>query len=204
MPRPDRSAERRREFAPALARVFAEQGYRRATTAGLAAACGVQETVLYRLWPDKQRMFVAALDHVYDLSERTWRRLIEEAGPASPAARILEYEATHHGEFGLYRIVFAGLSETDDPRIRAGLRRLYGNFRRFVERQLRASAGSARDSGAHGPDAEMLSWAILGLGTVANIGRELGLLGAGRRRRLFREIGGCWIGAAGDPGARPD
>lgn len=194
MARPDLSEQRRRDFAPALARVFADLGFRRTTTAALARACGVQETILYRLWPDKQSMFVAALDHVYRLSETTWKSLLAGGSPAAdPAAAILEYEATHHGEFGLYRIVFAGLSETDDPEIRRALRRLYGRFRRFVARQIRARP-AARRRAARAPDPELAAWAILGLGTVANIGRELGLMRAEQRARLFREIGGLLIG----------
>lgn len=192
MARPDLSAERRREFAPALARVFADRGYRRATTAEIAESCGVQETILYRLWPDKQGMFVAALDYVYASSENTWKSLLQAAGShADPAALILEYEATHHGEFGMYRIVFAGLSETDDPAIRKALRRLYERFRGFVEAQLRARNKSVR---AQRPDPELASWAILGLGTAANIGRELGLLSPIKRKRLFREIGRLLLG----------
>lgn len=188
MPRPDLSDERRRSFAPVLARVFADRGYRRATTAEIAQQCGVQETILYRLWPDKQAMFVAALDEVYRLSATTWQALIQGAGAqADPAALILEYEATHHGEFGLYRIVFAGLSETDDPAIRRALRRLYERFRRFVEGRLRERSPGRRR--VRRPDPELASWAILGLGTVANIGRELGLLSPAQRKRLFREIG---------------
>ena len=66
-------------------------------------------------------MFVAALDHVYELSERTWAELLAGVDdPTEAAERVLDYEASHHGEFGLYRIVFAGLSETDDPEIAAG------------------------------------------------------------------------------------
>ena len=96
MPRPDQSVERRCEFIPVLAHAFAELGYRRATTAELAKRCGVRENILYRLWPDKRGMFVAALDHVYQSSERTWDELLASAsGTGSPAERILEYESSH-------------------------------------------------------------------------------------------------------------
>ena len=94
MPRPDRSTERRRELAPALARAFAELGYRRATTAELAQRCGVQEKALYRLWPDKRALFLAALDQVFAESEAVWERLASERGSgASAAERLLAYEA---------------------------------------------------------------------------------------------------------------
>ena len=76
----------------------------------LARRCGVQETILYRLWPDKKAMFIAAIEWVYDLSTRTWEDLLAGgAAKKSAAERLLDYEATHHGEFGLYRIVFAGV-----------------------------------------------------------------------------------------------
>ena len=137
MARPNLSAQRRVELAPVLAKTFAELGYRRTTTAELAARCGVGENVLYRLWADKRAMFVAALEYVYELSESTWAELLESSnGAATAAERILDYEAKHHGELGLYRIVFAGLSETEDPEIAAALRRLYGRFHAFVRRHV--------------------------------------------------------------------
>src|SRR5688500_18711573 len=127
MPRPDRSFERRRELVPVLARAFAELGYRRATTAELAARCGVHEKALYRLWPDKRAMFLAALDQVFSESEAVWERLANERDRGqSAAARLLAHEAEHQGEHRLYRIVFAGLSETDDPLVRDALGALYG------------------------------------------------------------------------------
>ena len=56
MPRVSRLAEKRRELLPIVARAFADLGYRRTTTAALAGSCGVQENILYRLWPDKKAM----------------------------------------------------------------------------------------------------------------------------------------------------
>lgn len=189
MPRPDQSPQRRLEFVPILAKAFAELGYRRTTTAELAGRCGVRENVLYRLWPDKRAMFIAALDYVYQLSEATWDALLAQAsGGASSAERILEYEASHQGEFGLYRIVFAGLSETDDPEIAAALKGLYGRFQAFVEKQVSAHRDGLPDEEEE-LEPELVAWAILGLGTVANIGRELGLLSAADRARLVSEVG---------------
>jgi len=186
MPRPDQSPERRLELIPTLAATFASLGYRRTTTAELAMRCGVRENILYRLWPDKRAMFIAALDHVYQLSEQTWADLLERAGEeTSPAELILDYEASHHGEFGLYRIVFAGLSETDDPEIAAAMKRLYRHFYRFVRKQVRGHQHGIPDP----LDPTLLAWAIIGIGTVANIGRELNLFSARTRKRLVGEIG---------------
>ncbi|MBL8860995.1 MAG: TetR/AcrR family transcriptional regulator [Planctomycetes bacterium] len=199
MGRPSTLEDKRRELLPVLAGAFAELGYRRLTSAELSARCGVGENVLYRIWPDKVAMFLAALDWVYLSSERAWERLLaDEQGGDGPFLRLLAHEASHHGEQGLYRIVFAGLSETDDPRIRRALQGLYGRFHAFVRRQVTAHRG------AQGPgtlDAETAAWAIVGLGTVASIGRELGLFGAASRERLLWDAGR--VLAEGEPARSP-
>jgi AcrR family transcriptional regulator len=165
MARPNHSAQRRRELTPIVAKTFAEFGFRRTTTAELAGRCGVRENVLYRLWPDKKAMFIAAIAYVYELSATIWGKLLAEGdGRASTAARLLEYESTHHGEFGLYRIVFAGLSETDDPEIRDALAEMYRRYHRFIQRQISAHRAQGNAGGA--PDATVAAWAVVGLGTV--------------------------------------
>lgn len=188
MPRPDRSPERRRELLPVLARAFAELGYRRATTSELARRCGVQEKALFRLWPDKRAMFLAALEQVFAESERVWSELARQRPKgASTAERLLAHEAEHHGEHRLYRIVFAGLSETDDPAIRDALAALYGRFQRLIQREVEEHRRGRRRASDLEP--ALAAWAIVGLGTVANLGRELELLPARDRARLFAAAG---------------
>jgi AcrR family transcriptional regulator len=188
MPRPNRSAERREALLPVLAEAFARVGYRKATTAELARRCGVQETILYRLWTDKQAMFLASIDHVFERSLTIWDALVAGAeGKATGAERILAHEATHHGEFGLYRVLFAGLDEVDNDEVRARLRSTYRRFHRYIRDRIvehRASRGARG-----GIDADTAAWLILGLGTISSIGREVGLLSAAARRNLLSESG---------------
>jgi AcrR family transcriptional regulator len=170
---------------PLVAAAFADLGYRQATTAQLAKRCGVRENILYRAWPSKKAMFLAAIDYVFDSSLSRWKALLarrQESGPA--AQRVLDFESTHHGEFGLYRIVFSGLSETTDPEIRAALRRMYLRFHAFIVDQIQAAQASA-------PPAEsaLAAWAFVGLGTVSNISRELRLFSAEERAQLFQQMG---------------
>jgi len=198
MPRPDESAARRERLLPLVARTFVEWGFRRTTTAALAERCGVPENTLFRLWKGKKGMFLASIDLVFQQSREAWERLLETPGRGTSAAeRLLEYEASHHGEHGLYRIVFAGLSETDDPDIRAALRAMYRRFHEFITEQLVRHRG--RDSDRNHPDPALTAWAILGLGTVANLGRELNLVRGSQRERLFRDIGGMLLGPSLQP-----
>jgi AcrR family transcriptional regulator len=187
MARPNQSPERREELIPVIARTFAQLGYRRTTTAELARRCGVQETILYRLWPSKKAMFVACIDYVYELSSAIWEDLLGASHSETTAAEyLLDYEASHHGEFGFYRIVFAGLSETDDPEIREALRRMYQRFQRFVQNQIESHRGRTQPAQL---EAAIAAWAFVGLGTVSNIARELDLFSPRQRSRLMKDIG---------------
>jgi AcrR family transcriptional regulator len=187
MSRPSQTSQKRQELIPVVARAFAELGYRRLTTAELARRCGLRENVLYRLWPDKKAMFMAAIDYVFDISALTWRKLLkDQPDKRTSAQRLLAYEAAHHGEFGLYRIVFAGLSESDDPDVREALARMYSHFQKFIREQLEAHRDG--DTG-RSPEADMAAWAIIGLGTVASISRELGLMSGAGRRKLMEQVG---------------
>ncbi len=188
MSRPAQTDAKRRELLPILAKAFADLGYRRATTAELARRCNVQENILYRLWPDKKAMFIAAIQYVYDLSADTWRKLAANTDTGqSVAERVLAYEATHHGEFGHYRIVFAGLNEADDPDIRAALAGMYKRYQRFIREQIATHRSDVDRNDL--PDDSLTGWAIIGLGTLANISRALGLVGEQQRRRILGEMG---------------
>ncbi len=193
MPRPNLSAERRKVMIPEIARTFAELGYRRTTTAELAKRCGVRENILYRLWTDKKAMFIAAIDFIFELSAGIWGGLLnEDSGESTSAERLLHYEATHHGEFGFYRIVFAGLNEADDPEIRAAVERMYKRFHRFVQKQIETHRKLKPSSTV--PDPFLAGWAIVGLGTIANVGREFGLFSAEDRSRLIGHVGRLLLG----------
>lgn len=194
MGRPNRSKQRRTELLPAVAATFAEFGYRRTTTALLADRCAVQETILYRLWHDKRAMFTAAIDYVAEHSQQIWARELHGRSSAQTTAEaVLDYEATHLGEFGLYRILFAGLSETDDPVITAALRQAYASFHTFLRDRIREHRRSRDGRGL--PAAELAAWAMLGLGTAVNLGRELDLLTARQRADLLRTVGRQLLGS---------
>jgi AcrR family transcriptional regulator len=197
MPRPSQIRDKRRQLLPIVARTFAEMGYRRATTAELAQRCKVRENILYRVWPDKKSMFIASIDYVYEQAAGTWREVLSEADDTTDAAvRLLTYEAMHYGESGLHRIIFAGLSEIDEPDINKALRKMYGRFHRFIRSQI----ATHRDGGsANGfPDETTSAWAIVGLGYVANIGRELGLLTNRGRMRVFGDAGSLLLDGQND------
>lgn len=194
MPRPDRSEQRRAELIPVVAAAFAELGYRRTTTALLADRCGLQEQALYRLWPDKRAMFVAAIGFVGAHSEQVWQRVLAGKGPGTGAERVVAHQARHLGEAGFYRILFAGFSETDDPEIAAALRRMYEHLLGILAAQVTAHRRARRAGTTPPPAPTWTAWALVGLATATNLGRELGLLGDRARRQLFAAVGRHLLG----------
>ena len=188
MARPDRTDQRREELLPVVAQAFAELGFRRATTAELARRCGVQENILYRLWPDKKAMFVASIEYVYDRAAAIWGDMIKSMDDSTTTAvALLDHEASHYGESGLHRIIAAGLSHTDEPEIREALRSMYTRFYRFIRQQIKTHRQMTDKTPVI--DETVSAWAILGLGNLANIARELGLLSDRGRKRLMADAG---------------
>jgi AcrR family transcriptional regulator len=182
-----KTEQRRREFTPLIAAAFIELGYRGTTTAQLAARCGVRENVLYRIWTTKKDMFLDAVEHVYAATMRAWDEVIDDASLGKTVAeRILNHQAEYHGRMRLYRILFAGLTE-DEPEIKSALRNVYMRIHQYIARQI-------EDHRKHyGRKAKLAparaGWAIIGLGAVLDMQRELEILPAAERKMLMKEVG---------------
>ncbi|MHB1033040.1 MAG: TetR/AcrR family transcriptional regulator [Pirellulales bacterium] len=197
MPRPNQTDQQRKKLLPIVCQVFSELGYRRATTAELAARCGVRENILYRLWPDKKAIFVAAIDDLFHRRGEVWADLIaRQPDPEQATKRLVAYEARHQGEFGFYRVVFTALAETDDPEIRDALVRMYRGFHDLVKRQVEVGRGKGTRKLSALP-ADAAAWALIGLATVSNISRLLELLTPRKREQVFAAIAEYLVEGAG-------
>jgi AcrR family transcriptional regulator len=185
-----------KRILPVVAKAFADLGYRRATTAALAKRCGVRENVLYRLWPSKKEMFLAAIHYLWQNAIEIWQELIATSGTsgAASARMILEYESEHHGETGLYKVIFAGLTEANDPQIASALRKMYRSFHEFIAGQVGVIRHETLKSNApHYPSDELTAWGILGVAMVSNMDRELKLFGTRERSLLFTQLANLLI-----------
>jgi AcrR family transcriptional regulator len=182
--RPSQIDEQRKRLLPLVCQVFSELGYRRTTTAELAQRCGVRENILYRLWRDKQAMFLAAIAYLFQTRSERWGEILAECPTSERAAEaLIAYETTHQGEFGFYRVVFTALVEADDLEIREAIA---GMYRRFHERLRKLIDPRERgDKTAEHLSADTTAWALIGLATVSNIIRELGLLRPRQREEMF-------------------
>lgn len=187
MARPSQIQEQSKKLLPIVCEVFSELGYRRTTTAELAQRCAVRENILYRLWPDKKAMFLAALDDIFRTRAEVWNDILaDRPAPEEAVERLVKYESRHQGEFGFYRIVFTALTETDDDDIRGALLNMYKRFHQLVCSQVKAGRES-NDPKSSLP-VELAAWGLLGLATISNIIRELKLLPPRQRERMFAAV----------------
>ena len=175
---------RKPDFLPLIADAFVENGYRRTTTAALAAACHVRENELYRIWPNKKAMFLDAIQYVFDTVTADWSRSIDEAKSETSAEQLIRWQSRHRGDSRLHRILFSGLSEVDDPDIRKSLRCLYQQFHQVLEEYIREHRHQHGQSSGLG-DAET-AWAMIGLGSIFDIAHELGLGNMSQRREILQ------------------
>ena len=179
--------ERRKQFTPLIAAAFIELGYRGTTTSQLAERCGVRENVLYRIWPTKKAMFLDAVEHVFGATMRAWDVVINDRSLGNTVAeRILRNQADYHGRLRLYRILFAGLSE-DDPEIKSALRDVYRRFHQFIAKVIADHRRHYRRKSNLPP--ALAGWAMIGLGAVIDMQRELEILPIAERKALMKTIG---------------
>jgi AcrR family transcriptional regulator len=83
-------AERRRQLIDVARRVFAERGFRGATTRQIAAAAGVTEALIFQHFPDKDSLYAAILDGEA-LAPRTdrWLADLEESRASGDDRRVI-------------------------------------------------------------------------------------------------------------------
>ena len=184
MPRPSQIEQRRKELLPKIAETFSQLGYRQATTAQLAARCNVRENILYRLWEDKKAMFIASLDNLFESRRAKWKKLLDEPhGTDSRAERLIAYESENLDKVPLHRMIFAALGETNDPDIRAALRRMYRRYYKFLCNEIDQHRGERHTE----LDARKTAWAIIGVVTATNILIEFDLA-PDRSRRFVSDL----------------
>jgi AcrR family transcriptional regulator len=128
MPERTRStAEARRGVVVSRAvEVFARNGYHATPVTDVAAAAGISQAYVLRLFESKLGLFLAALDHCFEEVRRTLRRSAEKA-PAAPAAEILDRMGDDYAELiadrTLIKLQIHALSASDVPEIKEATRR---------------------------------------------------------------------------------
>ena len=174
------AAARRGQILEAARRVFAERGFRRATTREVARAAGISEGTIYNYFEDKDALLMALLE---ELNETERRAEAFEEGMASDFRGFLEVYLRRRMSLiwqnrEVFRVVLSEML------VDAGLRETY--LRRVVEPTMKIGEENFRSRAERGEvwgtDAPLAVRAVAGavLGVLV-----LGLLGD-------EEIGSRW------------
>ena len=157
-------AERRQSLIEAARRVFAEHGFRGATTRQIAAAAGVTEALIFQHFPHKDALYAAILDErdAQPSSER-WFAELDAHRAAGDAAQVIRtlytgLIALHEQDPDLIRLMaFSALEDHPlAPHLHRRATRLYDFLEGFI------ADGQRRGQFRRGP-ASVLARATLAL-----------------------------------------
>jgi AcrR family transcriptional regulator len=145
--------ERRAELTGAAVKVFAEHGYA-AGTMEIAKAAGISQAYLFRLFPTKPELFVAAYDVASKRMAATFR---EAANRARAEGKDPLQEMGHaYGELvehdrDLLRMqLHAQVGAGTEPLIREAAQRCFAELYELVQRESGASPEELQPWFAHG------------------------------------------------------
>lgn len=137
-PRQLSTAEARREtLLHTAVGAFAARGYFGTTTTEVAKRAGISQAYVYRLFPDKQTLFVAVVEHCF---ERVRAALAEgaaragaDAGPQAVLAEMGDSYARLIGDRDLLLLqLHAQAAATSEPAVRDAVRAGYAGMVAYV------------------------------------------------------------------------
>lgn len=128
-------AQRTRVVTHAV-RVFARTGYHATPVTDVAAAAGISAAYVFRLFPGKLGLFVAAVDHCYERMRTTMERGAANAPDDADAGQVLAAMGDAYVELirdrDVLLLALHAQSATDVPEIRAAVQRGVGEVVRAV------------------------------------------------------------------------
>lgn len=151
-PRTLSTAEERREtLVESAVRVFAERGFHGTPTADVARAAGISQAYLFRLFPTKGELYVAAVDRCFARTLATFKAAAE----ATHGEEALEAMGTAYVELLADRTALLGqlqaqAAAVNDPVVREAVRRGFAELYEFVAGVSRASDEEIQAWFAHG------------------------------------------------------
>ena len=168
---------RRENILDAAIAVFAQSGYREAATAAIARELGVSEPTIFRHFPTKRALYLAAIDRNAEITMARWQEIA--ARHQSAIGALFEmgqwYFAELERDSQHLRLRFRSYSEASDPEIGARVRE---HFRAAFEFVL-GLYESARAAGEIAADSDVRThvWLFMSIGTLLDVTQILGLRG---------------------------
>ena len=166
---------RREQILDAAVSVFAQAGFREASTARIAEQLAVSEPTIFRHFATKRELYLATIDRSTDALLASWRKIAGRA--RSPMAAVFEIGRWHLTELGRdpgpLLLRFRSYAESSDPEV---AKRVRGRFLETVV-FIEALYTKARAAGEISPttDVQALTWHFMSVGALMDVTEVLGL-----------------------------
>lgn len=168
---------RREHILDAAIAVFARVGYREAATAAIAVELGISEPTIFRHFPTKRELYLAAVDRSAEITMGHWRAIADRS--TSPLAALLEmgrwYFAELQRDSQHLRLRFRSYSEANDPEVGPRVREHVRTAFAFVH-DLYESARAAGEIAAD-TDVRAHTWLFMAIGALLDVTQILGMRG---------------------------
>lgn len=169
------AAERRQLILESAQDVFAASGYANTGTGDVAKAAGVSPAALYRYFPSKRDLYLAALRAAGPRLLGLWAdRAREVSDPLEAIRRLgLEYYDHVHGRASYARLWFQALGEADDPEVRETI---VANFAGMVDVISRlVIAAQEQGLARRDIDPRVAAWHFMAIGFTVDLVNHLAL-----------------------------
>ncbi|MFE3325542.1 TetR/AcrR family transcriptional regulator [Streptomyces sp. NPDC059176] len=140
---------RRGDVLTTASRAFAARGYYGTSTTEVAKGAGISQSYLYRLFPDKEALFVAVIDNCSRLIRERLAEAVSTVGSAEPAA-VLDAMGDAYAHLiadrdDLLRVLMHANCAASEPAIRVAVQTMYARLVEYVR-----SASGATDESIQG------------------------------------------------------
>jgi AcrR family transcriptional regulator len=167
--------ERRRQILDAAIAVFARQGYAGTGTADIARAAGIGEPTIYRYFPNKRELYVAAIREGADEIREEWEHIAETApDPMTALQQIgIWYYAQMHKRPELLQLRSRSFLESGDTEVAEVVREQYRSIVRFVESLFQRARAAGQVSESVEP--RTMTWLFMAVGALLDLTQMLDL-----------------------------
>jgi AcrR family transcriptional regulator len=168
--------ERRNEIVEETVRLVAKHGVRGATTMRIATAAGVTEPTLYRYFPSRRDMLLAALDRVFDAAFEVFSSSTDD----DPLERLRGAYRVHSQttlasseavgfQYPLFEFFIAAAHEDLRDEIRVKSLRLVNALSDIIDE------GKMRGLIHHNVNSTQIAWELVGVNWVEDVAHLAGL-----------------------------
>ncbi|MEU8238108.1 TetR/AcrR family transcriptional regulator [Actinoplanes missouriensis] len=122
------AGERQAQVMEAAVIAFAAKGYYGTTTTEVAQVAGISQGYLYRLYPDKEALFIATIDHLSQRLKAHTASVAARVATTDPALILAELGASYQdliADRHLLKLLMHGNCAAGEPAIGEAVRRCY-------------------------------------------------------------------------------